>query len=115
MADSQADKGIHLNVKVRSATGGMLPELFIFQHELHSLFSTHLCFFLDYRGSLLQNQENTALKKLMDAYCTRENLIPASVRFMFDGNRLKPTDTPEKLDMEDGDMIDASVEQTGGF
>ncbi|KAK2957652.1 putative Ubiquitin domain containing protein [Blattamonas nauphoetae] len=88
MSEQTTDKGIHLNVKVRSATG----------EEVY-----------------FKIKKNTALKKLMDAYCTRENLIPASVRFMFDGNRLKPTDTPEKLDMEDGDMIDASVEQTGGY
>ena len=35
-------------------------------------------------------------------------------RFIFDGERLKDEDTPEKLEMENGDEIDAMVEQTGG-
>jgi hypothetical protein len=28
-------------------------------------------------------KRNTALKKLMDAYCARENLVPSSVRFVY--------------------------------
>ena len=37
-----------------------------------------------------------------------------SVRFLFDGNRVNPTQTPQDLDMEDGDVIDVMVEQQGG-
>jgi small ubiquitin-related modifier len=37
------------------------------------------------------------------------------VRFSFDGNRLNPDATPNDLDMEDQDTIDAMVEQTGGI
>ncbi|KAA6402989.1 MAG: putative SUMO1b protein [Streblomastix strix] len=84
---AEAEKGVHLNIKVRSNTG----------EEVY-----------------FKIKKNTALKKLMDAYCTRENLVPNSVRFLFDGNRLKPTDTPDQLDMEDGDMIDVQIEQSGG-
>ena len=35
-------------------------------------------------------------------------------RFIFDGERVKEDDTPESLEMENGDEIDAMVEQTGG-
>jgi hypothetical protein len=35
-------------------------------------------------------------------------------RFMFDGNALKATQTPEELDMCDDDMIDACLFQVGG-
>ena len=37
-----------------------------------------------------------------------------SVRFLFDGNRVNPNQTPQELDMEDGDVIDVMVEQQGG-
>ena len=56
----------------------------------------------------------TALKKLMEAYCQREGLPFDGVRFLYDGERLLPTQTPAELGMEDGDEIDALVEQTGG-
>ena len=38
----------------------------------------------------------------------------SQVRFVYDGNRLNPTDTPNSLEMEDGDAIDAFLEQIGG-
>ena len=34
-----------------------------------------------------------------------------AVRFHFDGERLRETQTPSELDMEDGDAIDVSMEQ----
>jgi hypothetical protein len=37
-----------------------------------------------------------------------------SVRFLFDGARISHDQTPKDLDMEDGDAIDAVVEQVGG-
>jgi len=50
----------------------------------------------------------------MDAYCSRQGLSIAQCRFIFDGERLKEDDSPEKLEMENGDEIDVMVEQTGG-
>ena len=38
-----------------------------------------------------------------------------SCRFIFDGERIKESDTPETLEMENGDEIDVMVEQTGGY
>ncbi len=59
-------------------------------------------------------KRTTQLKKLMEAYCTRQGLSANQCRFIFDGERLKDDDTPDKLEMENGDEIDAMVEQTGG-
>ena len=59
-------------------------------------------------------KRSTVLKKLMDAYCTRQGLNNNQCRFIFDGERLKDDDTPDKLEMENGDEIDVMVEQTGG-
>jgi small ubiquitin-related modifier len=36
------------------------------------------------------------------------------VRFLFDGQRLNSNQTPQELEMEDGDVIDVMVEQQGG-
>ena len=36
------------------------------------------------------------------------------VRFVYDGNRLNPASTPSEMDMEEGDTIDAFLEQIGG-
>ncbi len=37
------------------------------------------------------------LKKLMDAFCERHGKSLNSVRFLFDGSRVQPTDTPNTL------------------
>ncbi|KAA8566849.1 hypothetical protein EYC84_009948 [Monilinia fructicola] len=52
--------------------------------------------------------------KLMDAFCERQGKAPNSVRFLFDGSRVQPTDSPDKLDMQDGDTLEVHQEQIGG-
>ena len=37
-----------------------------------------------------------------------------TTRFMFDGERINQEQTPADLGLEDGDQIDAMVEQLGG-
>lgn len=37
------------------------------------------------------------------------------VRFRFDGNAINETDTPNSLDMEEGDTIEVYQQQTGGY
>jgi len=59
-------------------------------------------------------KRHTPLRKLMEAYCERQGKDMSSVRFHLDGTRLRPEQTPAELDMEDGDTIDANIEQTGG-
>jgi len=59
-------------------------------------------------------KRTTQLKKLMEAYCQRQGLTMNQCRFIFDGEKLKEDDSPEKLEMENGDEIDVMVEQTGG-
>ncbi|KAF9116014.1 hypothetical protein BGX27_005247 [Mortierella sp. AM989] len=56
-------------------------------------------------------KRSTQLKKLMEAYCERQGKAVASVRFLYDGDRIQPTNTPNELEMEDGDSIDVMVEQ----
>ena len=55
----------------------------------------------------------TPLDKLMKAFCNRNGVASNSVRFLFDGERINGRQTPQELDMEDGDAIDVMVEQVG--
>jgi len=59
-------------------------------------------------------KRTTQLKKLMDAFCERSGKAPTSVRFLYDGARVMPTDSPESLEMEDGDSLEVHHEQFGG-
>ncbi|EGC32393.1 hypothetical protein DICPUDRAFT_155644 [Dictyostelium purpureum] len=77
----------HINLKVKSANGA---EIFF------------------------KIKRTTPLKKLMDAYCQRQGLQQGSVRFLFDGQRVKDDATPISLDMDNDDAIDVVLQQTGG-
>ena len=55
----------------------------------------------------------TPLERLMTAFCNRQGVAVNSVRFLFDGGRVSPMQTPAELEMEDGDVIDVMVEQQG--
>lgn len=59
-------------------------------------------------------KRSTQLKKLMDAFCDRQGKQPSTVRFLFDGTRVRPEDTPDTLDMQDGDTLEVHQEQIGG-
>ena len=59
-------------------------------------------------------KKHTSLKRLIDAYCERQGVSPTAIRFLFDGRRIQPDQTPKDLGMEDGDIIDAMLFQTGG-
>ncbi|KAL4809562.1 ubiquitin-related domain-containing protein [Aspergillus unguis] len=59
-------------------------------------------------------KRSTQLKKLMDAFCERQGKQQSTVRFLFDGTRVRPEDTPETLDMDDGDTLEVHQEQIGG-
>jgi len=42
-------------------------------------------------------KKTTELKKLMEAFCSRQGKDSKTCRFMFDGDRVAPTDTPESV------------------
>lgn len=42
-------------------------------------------------------KRTTQLKKLMDAFCERQGKNASSVRFLFDGSRVQPTDSPDTV------------------
>jgi len=49
------------------------------------------------------------MKKLFQAYCTQQGLSFSKVKFTFDGRVIFPEQTPEDLEVEDGDLLDASI------
>lgn len=57
---------------------------------------------------------NTRFEKIFNAYCAKKSLDASAVRFLFDGDRVRGEQTPAELSMEDGDSIDAVLQQTGG-
>ena len=80
-------------------------------------------------------KRTTQLKKLMDAFCERQGKQMSTVRFLFDGTRVRPEDTPDtvsafatvllmstadpniivmQLEMADGDTLEVHQEQIGG-
>jgi small ubiquitin-related modifier len=57
------------------------------------------------------------LKKVADAYAQRQGRAPEAYLFVFEGNDIfkhNAAVTPDDLEMEDGEMIDAMLEQGGG-
>lgn len=53
----------------------------------------------------------TPLRRLMDAFAKRQGKSLESLRFIADGTRINPDSTPDELDLEDGDVIEAHQEQ----
>ncbi|KAE9446393.1 hypothetical protein C3L33_21714, partial [Rhododendron williamsianum] len=54
------------------------------------------------------------LRLLKHAYCDRVGLDCDEVRFTYDGTKIRDLQTAGDLKMEDGDVIDAWSDQTGG-
>ena len=48
-------------------------------------------------------------------HCLFQNLDVNTVRFRFDGEPINEVDTPESLEMDDGDTIEVYLQQTGGM
>lgn len=42
-------------------------------------------------------KRSTKLEKLMNAFCERQGKSIQSVRFLFEGQRVQPTDTPDTV------------------
>ncbi|KAJ9099718.1 hypothetical protein QFC20_005596 [Naganishia adeliensis] len=59
-------------------------------------------------------KRTTKLNKLKNAYADRVGKQVNSIRFFYDGRRVQDEDTPESLELEDGDAIEVQLEQVGG-
>lgn len=59
-------------------------------------------------------KRSTPLKRLMEAFAKRQGKSLDSIRFLSDGDRINGDQTPDDLDLDDGDVIEAHQEQIGG-
>jgi len=59
-------------------------------------------------------KRTTRLEKLMNAFCEKQGKSLATVRFLFEGQRVQKDDTPDSLEMQDGDTLEVHQEQLGG-
>ncbi|KIO00930.1 hypothetical protein M404DRAFT_745245 [Pisolithus tinctorius Marx 270] len=59
-------------------------------------------------------KQNMPFQKIFDAAEKRFGKEPGTFKFVFEGKRLNPRETPASVGMENGDMIDAMLEQLGG-
>ncbi|OII77927.1 ubiquitin family protein [Cryptosporidium andersoni] len=63
---------------------------------------------------LYRIKKRTRLQKLMNSYCQRTGQNENSIRFLFEGERLRSEMTAEEAGLQEGDLIDAMISQVGG-
>ena len=56
-------------------------------------------------------RHTTVFSSIFTAYCAKKNMSQDGIRFLFDGSRIRGTDTPLSLELEDDDSIDAMMAQ----
>merc|ERR1719453_2098170 len=59
-------------------------------------------------------KKETKMSKIFTAYAQRKGVDLTALKFILDGQRVTEQDTPKMLEMEEGDQIDAVMEQLGG-
>jgi small ubiquitin-related modifier len=69
----------------------------------------------DNSGTQFKIHRTTRMQMVHDAFCVHKGLSEYAVRLVFDGVRIIPDLTPEDLEMENGDSVDAFCEQVGGM
>lgn len=60
-------------------------------------------------------KKTTKMQKVFDTYAQRKGVQSSSLRFLLDGDKIGPDQTPKMLELDDQDQIDCMLEQTGGF
>ena len=54
------------------------------------------------------------MQKVFESYASRKGVQVSSLRFLLDGDKIAPEQTPKMLELEDQDQIDCMLEQMGG-
>jgi small ubiquitin-related modifier len=55
------------------------------------------------------------MSKVFLTYANRKGVQLGSLRFLLDGERIEPDQTPKMLELDDQDQIDCMLEQSGGW
>ena len=58
-------------------------------------------------------KRTTKMEKVFNTYAQRKGVNQNSLRFLLDGEKIFPEETPASLDLEDQDQIYAMLEQGG--
>ena len=58
-------------------------------------------------------KQTTKLEKIFKVYAAKLGREVKSFRFLLDGQRIDPHETPKTLHLEENDQIDAMLEQVG--
>ncbi|KAF9072505.1 hypothetical protein BDP27DRAFT_416667 [Rhodocollybia butyracea] len=71
---------------------------------------------ISYEGTQVTVKVKSGMQfhKIFNAAEKKFNKDPGTLKFTYDGQRINKEDTPASLEMEDGDLIDAFLEQLGG-
>ena len=79
-------------------------------------FLTPCCFPLPQTGeeTYFKIKKTTKMQKVFESYASRKGVQVSSLRFLLDGDKIAPEQTPKMLELEDQDQIDCMLEQTGG-
>ncbi|KAL9185563.1 hypothetical protein ACHAXT_003340 [Thalassiosira profunda] len=64
--------------------------------------------------TMFKIKKSTKMSKVFTAYAQRKGVEAASLRFLLDGERIGPDETPKMLELEDEDQIDCVLAQVGG-
>jgi small ubiquitin-related modifier len=59
-------------------------------------------------------KKTTKMQKVFETYAQRKGVQSSSLRFLLDGERIEPDQTPKMLELDDQDQIDCMLEQSGG-
>ena len=60
-------------------------------------------------------KRNTPMKKMMQRYCERNGLSSThNVEFLYEGEQIYPSNTPDELGLNENDEISVVVKQIGG-
>lgn len=51
------------------------------------------------------------MQKVFDTYAQRKGIQATSLRFLLDGEKIGPDQTPKMLELDDQDQIDCMLEQ----
>ncbi|KAJ6510584.1 ubiquitin-related domain-containing protein [Mycena sanguinolenta] len=72
---------------------------------------------LAYEGNQItvKVKPNTKFAKIFQAAEQKFGKESGTFKFVFEGRRIVPENTPAELDIEDGDQIDCFLEQVGGW
>jgi small ubiquitin-related modifier len=91
----------HINLKVvgsvsKSARSVILWRFF-FLTTIPFFFFFFFMYLQDSNEVFFKIKRSTQLRKLMDAYCERQGKSSGSVRFLYDGTRVLPHNTPNEV------------------